>query len=147
MRVVVVGGGISGLAAAWALADRADVLVLEASPQVGGKLRVDEVAGLPVDVGAEAMLARRPEGVALARAAGLAGEPGCEVELTEIRTRGQAWWTLGFEAPGPAGLLRSELQATAAHVFAQPLPGAAEPGTDDSRSYAEWLGADSDADA
>ncbi len=37
MRVVVVGGGISGLAAAWALADRADVLVLEASPQVGGK--------------------------------------------------------------------------------------------------------------
>ncbi len=86
-------------------------------------------------------------GQLLARAAGLAGEPGCEVELTEIRTRGQAWWTLGFEATGPAGLLRSELQATAAHVFAQPLPGAAEPGTDDSRSYAEWLGADSDADA
>ncbi|HEY2983940.1 MAG TPA: protoporphyrinogen oxidase [Jatrophihabitantaceae bacterium] len=72
MRVVVIGGGISGLAAAWALSDRADVLVLEASPQVGGKLRVDEVAGLPVDVGAEAMLARRPEGVELARAAGLA---------------------------------------------------------------------------
>jgi oxygen-dependent protoporphyrinogen oxidase len=72
MRVVVIGGGISGLATAWALADRADVLVLEASPQVGGKLRIDEVAGLPVDVGAEAMLARRPEGVELARAAGLA---------------------------------------------------------------------------
>jgi oxygen-dependent protoporphyrinogen oxidase len=72
MRVVVVGAGVSGLAAAWALAGRADVLVLEASPQVGGKLRVDEIAGLPVDVGAEAMLARRPEGVELATAAGLA---------------------------------------------------------------------------
>lgn len=75
MRIVVIGGGISGLAAAWRLAQRApdaDVLVLEAAPVVGGKLRVAEVAGLAVDVGAEAMLARRPEGVDLARAAGLA---------------------------------------------------------------------------
>ena len=47
-------------------------------------------------------------------------EPGCEVELTEIRASGQDWWTLAFEATGPAGLLRSELQATAAFVFAQP---------------------------
>jgi hypothetical protein len=45
------------------------------------------------------------------------------VELTEIRISGQDWWTLGFEATGPAGLLRSELQATAALVFAQALPG------------------------
>ncbi len=87
----------------------------------------------------------------LARAAGLGGEPRCEVELTEVRTRGQDWWTLGFEATGPADLLRSELEATAAQVFAQALPGAVQPGTDDSRSYAEWLlqppGAESDAGA
>jgi hypothetical protein len=44
-----------------------------------------------------------------------------------------------FEATGPAGLLRSRLQATAALAFAQDLPGGMEPGTDDSRSYAEWL--------
>jgi hypothetical protein len=73
------------------------------------------------------------------------------VELTEIRTRGQAWWTLGFEATGPADLLRGELEATAALVFAQALPGGVAPGPDDSRSYAGWLGqrpgADSDADA
>jgi hypothetical protein len=31
--------------------------------------------------------------------------PRCEVELTEVRTRGQDWWTLGFEATGPADLL------------------------------------------
>jgi hypothetical protein len=87
----------------------------------------------------------------VARPQGLGGEPGCEVELTAVRTRGQDWWTLGFEATGPADLLRGELEATAALVFAQALPGGAAPGPDDSRSYAGWLGqrpgADSDADA
>jgi protoporphyrinogen/coproporphyrinogen III oxidase len=63
---VVVGGGIAGLVAARGLAATGrDVLLLEGSPQVGGKLRSAEVAGLTVDVGAEAMLARRPEGLAL----------------------------------------------------------------------------------
>src|SRR5271165_7446676 len=33
-----------------------------------------------------------------ARGARPGGEPGCEVELTEIRTGDQDWWTLGFEA-------------------------------------------------
>jgi len=68
------------------------------------------------------------------------GEPVCGVELTEIRTGGQDWWTLGFEATGPTGLLRSALQAAAALVFAQALPGGVEPGPDESRSYAQWLG-------
>jgi hypothetical protein len=75
----------------------------------------------------------------VARAPGLGQEPRCEVELTEVHTGGQDWWTLGFEATGPADLLRSELQATAALVFAHPLPGGVEPGPDESRSYAEWL--------
>ena len=92
-----------------------------------------------------------PAGRIAARAPGPGSEPRCEVELTEVRTRGQDWWTLGFEATGPASLLRSELQATAALVFAQALPGGVEPGPDQSRSYAEWLcqrpGAESDADA
>jgi hypothetical protein len=74
-----------------------------------------------------------------ARGPGLGGGPRCEVELTEIHTSGQDWWTLGFEATGPADLLRSALQATAALVFAQALPGGVEPGPDSSRSYAEWL--------
>ena len=75
-----------------------------------------------------------------AHAPGPGQHPGCEVELTEVRTSGQHWWTLGFEATGPASLLRSELQAAAALVFAQALPGGMEPGPDDSRSYAQWLG-------
>ena len=82
-------------------------------------------------------LASRPD---VARAAGLGQQPRCEVELTEVRTGGQDWWTLGFEATGPAGLLRGELEATAALVFAHALPGDVEPGLGQSRSYAEWLG-------
>ncbi|MBC2931451.1 FAD-dependent oxidoreductase [Nocardioides sp. zg-1228] len=68
---MVVGGGIAGLVAARGLAATGrDVLLLEGSPQVGGKLRTGEVAGLRVDVGAEAMLARRLEGLALAEEVG-----------------------------------------------------------------------------
>ena len=74
-----------------------------------------------------------------AAAAGLGTKPRCEVELTEVHTRGQDWWTLGFEATGPADLLRSELEATAAQVFTQALPDGVEPGLDESRSYARWL--------
>jgi oxygen-dependent protoporphyrinogen oxidase len=76
-RVVVVGAGIAGLAAAAALREARPGLtveVLEGSPRVGGKLRLAEVGGVTVDVGAEAMLNRRPEAVDLARAAGLGDE-------------------------------------------------------------------------
>ncbi|MEO5662522.1 MAG: protoporphyrinogen oxidase [Nocardioides sp.] len=70
--VVVVGAGIAGLTAARDLAASGHaVLVLEGSPRIGGKLRLESVAGVSVDVGAEAMLNRRPEGVALARELGL----------------------------------------------------------------------------
>ena len=72
MSTIVIGGGLAGLTAGWLLAEAGeDVLVLEGSPQVGGKLRLASVAGVPADVGAEAMLNRRPEGVELAHALGL----------------------------------------------------------------------------
>jgi hypothetical protein len=51
----------------------------------------------------------------------------CGVELTEVRLGSQDWWSLGFEATGPAGLLRGALEATAAFLFAQPIPGGAAP--------------------
>ena len=68
--------------------------------------------------------------------------PGCAVELTEFRTRGEAWWTLGFEATGPAEVLRSQLEAAAAVVFAQALPAGVKLGMDHSMSYAQWLRGD-----
>lgn len=69
--VVVVGAGMSGLAAAYELRGRARVVVLESSSRLGGKLRVSEVGGVPVDEGADAMLRRTPAGVDLATAVGL----------------------------------------------------------------------------
>jgi oxygen-dependent protoporphyrinogen oxidase len=72
VKVAVVGAGIAGLTAAHDLvAAGHEVVVHEASDRVGGKLHSTSVAGVRVDVGAEAMLARRPEGVALAESLGL----------------------------------------------------------------------------
>ncbi len=67
-RVLIVGGGVAGLAAAVALRGRADVTIREGGDLIGGKLRTGP---LGVDEGAEAFLARLPEGVAAAREAGL----------------------------------------------------------------------------
>ena len=75
MRVAVVGGGIAGLAAAHLLREHGlDVLLVESTDHLGGKLRLETVGDLTVDVGAEAILARRPEGVALAESVGLASD-------------------------------------------------------------------------
>ena len=74
-RVVVIGGGIAGLAAAFALRDEpVRVTVLEGSPRLGGKLSASDVAGVSMDAGAEALLARRPEGVGLIEAVGLGAD-------------------------------------------------------------------------
>jgi hypothetical protein len=74
-----------------------------------------------------------------AYASGPSREPGCAVELTEIRAGGQDWWSLGFEATGPADMLCGGLQAAAAVVFAERMPGGVEPSTDHFASYMQWL--------
>ena len=75
-RVVVVGGGISGLAAAHeAHRTGRDVVVLEAADRVGGKIDSGFVAGtelpFPVDMAADGFLARQPEAVQLCHELGL----------------------------------------------------------------------------
>ena len=93
---MIVGGGISGLAAAFFLRDRGlAVTVLEGSPRLGGKLAVSEIAGIEVDEGAEALLARRPEGTELISALGLAGQ------LVSPGTTGASIWSRGRLRPLP----------------------------------------------
>ena len=75
MRFAVAGAGITGLAAALELHEQvpaSEIVVLEASDRVGGKILTTSVAGRPVDAGADAFLARHPAGLALARELGLA---------------------------------------------------------------------------
>ncbi|MGH8777354.1 MAG: protoporphyrinogen oxidase, partial [Jiangellaceae bacterium] len=100
-EVVVVGGGISGLAAAYLLRRTAGasvhVTVLEKGPAVGGHLRESDVAGLPVDEGAEALLNRRPEAVDLVRDVGLGDD------LVHPAAVGAGLWTRGAVVPLPEG--------------------------------------------
>ncbi|MGW5733887.1 MULTISPECIES: protoporphyrinogen oxidase [Streptomyces] len=97
-HVVVIGGGIAGLAAAHrSLGTGARVTVLEASGRLGGKLLPGEIEGVRVDLGAESMLARRPEAVALAREVGLADR------LQPPATATAAIWTRGALRPMPKG--------------------------------------------
>ncbi|MEV5612623.1 protoporphyrinogen oxidase [Streptomyces sp. NPDC052225] len=98
--VLVIGAGIAGLAAAHRLLDTdpdARVTVLESSDRVGGKLRAGEIAGARVDLGAESMLARRPEAVGLAREVGLADR------LQPPSTATASIWTRGELRPMPKG--------------------------------------------
>src|SRR6202008_3831168 len=89
-HVVVVGGGITGLSAAFYLRDEpVRVTVLEGSPRPGGKLSASGAAGVAMDEGAEALLARRPEGIELITAAGLGGDlVPAGVTSSAIYTRG-----------------------------------------------------------
>ncbi|MGW0994029.1 protoporphyrinogen oxidase [Streptomyces sp. NPDC002523] len=97
-HVVVIGAGVAGLAAAHRLLRRgARVTVLEASERVGGKLLPGEIAGVRVDLGAESMLARRPEAVDLAREVGLADR------LRPPATASASIWTRGALRPMPKG--------------------------------------------
>ena len=89
-RVAVVGGGIAGLSAAFDLAEAGcQVTVLESSDRVGGKVRAGEIDGLRIDLGAESILARRPEGLDLMSDIGLTSLEHPLTTSASIWTRGQ----------------------------------------------------------
>jgi oxygen-dependent protoporphyrinogen oxidase len=77
-RIAVVGGGITGLAAAHAAVSRAreggrsvDVVVVERSPRFGGNLVTERVDGFLLDAGPDSWVTSKPQATALARELGL----------------------------------------------------------------------------
>ncbi|MCZ0992925.1 protoporphyrinogen oxidase [Streptomyces noursei] len=90
--------------------------LLEASERLGGKLLAGDIAGVPVDLGAESMLARRPEAVELARAVGLADR------LQPPGTATASLWTRGACARCPGARHGRPRRPRAARRLRRPLP-------------------------
>ena len=95
-RVVVVGAGITGLAAAYELRCAGiEAVVLEASNRPGGKIDGSRVGPLTVDSGPDGFIARDPAAAELCRRIGLGDE------LVEPAARGAYVWVDGQLRPLP----------------------------------------------
>lgn len=133
--VVVVGGGIGGLACAGLLAQKgAQVLLLERSAQLGGRARSTEVEGAWLNLGPHALY-ERGAGRAVLRALGVSVTGG-KPPLSGFALRGGQLGALPF---APPGLLTSTLLSGSGRLalgaFLAKLPLARPTGT-----LAAWLG-------
>jgi oxygen-dependent protoporphyrinogen oxidase len=75
-RIAIIGGGISGLAAAFALEEKrrsgaVDYSLYEASPNLGGVLRTEHVDGCVVEAGPDSFITEKPWAANLCRTLGL----------------------------------------------------------------------------
>lgn len=139
VRVAVLGGGVSGLAAAHALrralGAQALVEVFEATDRLGGLLHTPTIGGVPVDVGAEAFIVRRPEALALVTELGLAEQVHAPGPLRPALWSGDRLHPLPTPAvmgiPVGAAALGDLVDAdTRAHLTAEPTrPWHWTPGT------------------
>jgi oxygen-dependent protoporphyrinogen oxidase len=104
--VVVIGGGISGLTAAWELtgglagpnASSPHVILMESSDRVGGALRSGLFGGRNIDIGPDGFLGRRPEAYDLCHEVGLGDA------LVPIGRHGAGVWARGRVRRLPGGL-------------------------------------------
>lgn len=116
--LAVVGGGISGLAAAWEGRRRgARVAVFEAGPRAGGTLQTSPVAGVDLDESADAFLARVPDAV------DLCAELGIDTDLVSPASgAAYVWLDGGLRRLPPDQLLGvpTDLDAVAASGLLSP---------------------------
>ena len=97
-RVIVVGGGITGLTSAYRLRAQfpdAQITVVEAGERVGGKIRSSEFAGLQgIDEGADAFLTRVPYAIQLTSDLGLG-----DALTSPAVASANVWWNGMHEIP------------------------------------------------
>lgn len=140
-RIVVIGGGISGLAAAWAAKQEAararnglDVLVLERGGQVGGKANSTPRDGWLVEGGPSGYLSGRPEMNRLVEGIGLADDCVPANRAARARFLYRAG-RIRRVVPNPVGLLTEGILSPAgvARMLAEPfVPKRRESGDDES---------------
>lgn len=110
-RVAVIGGGISGLAAAYFLRRDAEVVLFEATERLGGKIRTERFGDAALDVGPDGFLFRKLEATTLCAELGLADDLAASAGAPPLV------WTARGLRPLPAGLVLG--------VPARPFAGAA----------------------
>jgi oxygen-dependent protoporphyrinogen oxidase len=101
--VVVVGAGITGLVAARRIGKRApdvQVILLELDERLGGKVLTQDIAGVPVEAGADWFVTRNPAALELCR------ELGLEPDLVRPSRSGAYVWSQGALRLLPPGLVR-----------------------------------------
>ena len=72
VELLIIGGGIAGLSAAFEAKKRGTSFVLvEAQPQLGGIIHTESESGFTIDAGPDAILAQKPAGIQLCQELGL----------------------------------------------------------------------------
>ncbi|MDA8116929.1 MAG: protoporphyrinogen oxidase [Actinomycetota bacterium] len=101
--LAVVGGGISGIAAAFELLEQGvspeELVLVEAQDSMGGKIRSIEMAGKRVEVGPDAFLTRT------SAPTDLAAKVGLSEDLVRPRSFSAAIWARGKRHPSPEGIM------------------------------------------
>lgn len=105
-RVAVIGGGLSGLAAALRLHDRAaadgvdlEIHLFEAGERLGGLVQTERVGDYVIERGADSFITNKPGAINLCRRLGLEGE----LIPTDSRYRGSLILKDGVPVPTPDG--------------------------------------------